>query len=99
MDHDVCVTMCLYVHLSKENQKKKSIFDAVDNLDFVTYALPAKVGVCVTSRAAQIVRMLPRQRAWGGWWWGGGGHFRGCAKHSETYQKNRLLLSHRGKVG
>ena len=21
-DHDVCVTMCLYVHLSKENQKK-----------------------------------------------------------------------------
>ena len=28
--------------------------------------------------------MLPRQRAGGGW---GSGHFRGCAKHPETYQK------------
>ena len=35
--------------MSKE-KKKKSIFDAVDNLDFVTYALK-KVGVCVNCRA------------------------------------------------
>ena len=48
--------------------------------------------MCVISRAAQIVHMLPRQRAWGrGRVVRGGGHFRGCAKHSETYQKTVAL--------